>query len=288
MKSIFTKTTSSKGIKQLLLVVLVAALICLSAAVSLAGSEAQIPDDPTQPELERVENSDVTPERLLEQGSQLVAEGKYDEAIELLTMAIELRPDDFMGYYTRGYACLDIRQLDRATADFTKAIELNPSIAGAYCGRGATYILQGQCEWAIADYSAAIALDSNYTDAYTLRANAYNVNGQYELAIADATTSIELDPDIAEPYSIRGCAYCNLGLYAIGIADFTKAIALGSQPSHIALEYENRARAYEAMGNMAAAESDWQAAANLTEESLSLQNESAVVRNDADDENDTY
>jgi len=53
--------------------------------------------------------------------------GRYGEAIDIFSRALELHPDDARLYRHRGHRYLTTRQLDAAVADFRKAVELTAS-----------------------------------------------------------------------------------------------------------------------------------------------------------------
>jgi hypothetical protein len=63
-------------------------------------------------------------EALIWMGRRTAYLGRYREAIEIYSRAIELHPDDARLYRHRGHRYLTVRELDRAIADFLKAAEL--------------------------------------------------------------------------------------------------------------------------------------------------------------------
>ena len=72
-------------------------------------------------------------------------QGKYDEAIEAFTKAIEL--DDeyvFSSYVNLGVVYFEKGEYDKAIDACTKAIELDPGFIGAYYNRGGAYCKQGK------------------------------------------------------------------------------------------------------------------------------------------------
>ncbi len=90
-------------------------------------------------------------------GVELGDEGRWQEAIVELDMAIELDGDP-LSYLARGtvYGLSD--DFERALADLDKAIELDPGLGDAYSERAAVYVLQGDTESALADLRTALPL----------------------------------------------------------------------------------------------------------------------------------
>ena len=69
-------------------------------------------------------------------GRQLTTAGKYTEAIQELSEAIQMKPGLAPAYNARGYAYILTQQYAKAIADFDVAIRINPSYANAFQNRG--------------------------------------------------------------------------------------------------------------------------------------------------------
>jgi tetratricopeptide (TPR) repeat protein len=82
----------------------------------------------------------------------------YDRAIDVLTEALRLDPQDVTIYYSRGVAYRHLEQYDLAIADHTKAIKFDPKYPNAYNGRGVVYRHLEQYDLAIADLNKALNL----------------------------------------------------------------------------------------------------------------------------------
>ena len=85
------------------------------------------------------------------QGRQLIAEGKFAEAIAPLTQALKLDPSMALAFNARGYAHLILKHYTEAIADFNDAIRLNPLYANAYQNRASARRLSGDKAGADAD-----------------------------------------------------------------------------------------------------------------------------------------
>ena len=107
-----------------------------------------------------------------------------------------MNPNKLEAYNNRGYAYQELKQYQKALADYNKAIELNPQYALAYSNRGEVH--------------------------YYLK--------NYTQAIDDLNKAIELGlegTNLGEALYYRGLAYEKLGDNARAEADFAKARALG-------------------------------------------------------------
>jgi tetratricopeptide (TPR) repeat protein len=82
--------------------------------------------------------------------------GKYPEAVEDYTRALELAPDGDV-YQHRGWAHYFSDAWKLALRDFSKALELDPQAADAYIGRGLARVMLGEHRPAVADATAGLA-----------------------------------------------------------------------------------------------------------------------------------
>jgi tetratricopeptide (TPR) repeat protein len=126
------------------------------------------------------------------QGDRAYAEGKYAEAVEAYTNAIQRFDLNEYAYYNRGNAYRKLKEYPKAIADFTKAIQLNPQSTFAYLYRGMALQASGQTDMAIADYTALIKMDGQQPLAYVRRAEAYVSLKQNDKARDDFKLAAEL------------------------------------------------------------------------------------------------
>ncbi|HMC88976.1 MAG TPA: tetratricopeptide repeat protein, partial [Gemmataceae bacterium] len=81
--------------------------------------------------------------------------GRYPEAVEDYTRALELAPDGDI-YQHRGWAHFFAEAWKLALRDFSKALELSPEDSDAYTGCGLARVMLGQYREAAADAEAAL------------------------------------------------------------------------------------------------------------------------------------
>jgi tetratricopeptide (TPR) repeat protein len=119
--------------------------------------------------------------------------GKYPEAVEDYTRALELAPDADI-YQHRGWALFFSDAWKLALRDFSKAIELNPEEGDAYTGRGLARVLLGDYRGAVTDAEAALGRKPRSPEM------------MHNLAciFAQAAARAEVDePSLAEGYRLR-------------------------------------------------------------------------------------
>lgn len=92
---------------------------------------------------------------------------QYDDAIELYTKAIDLKPDDPALYGNRSFAYLKTECFGYALNDATKAIELDKNYVKGYYRRATAYMSLGKFKNALHDYEMVIKVKPNDGDAKT-------------------------------------------------------------------------------------------------------------------------
>ena len=110
-------------------------------------------------------------------GVELGDQGRWEEAIAELDIAIELEGDP-RSYAARGTAYGALNDFDRALADFDKAIELDPGLFNAYSERGAVYFLLGEQEKAAADLETALSLTDDDSERAFIKVLIEEVGGE--------------------------------------------------------------------------------------------------------------
>jgi tetratricopeptide (TPR) repeat protein len=97
-------------------------------------------------------------------------------------------------YCEQGKQLLAQKRYDEAEECFARAIEIAPKFARAYDGRGLSLAYRDRYEEAVSDYSRAIELDPTCVEAFVHRAVAYRMLKRYEMALVDFERAIEIDP----------------------------------------------------------------------------------------------
>ncbi len=182
-----------------------------------------------------------------------------DRALADFNEAIRIDPDNAKAFSRRGLA-YQLRgqegDMERALADWAKALQLNPDDADTLEQRGRVYLIRRDYDGMIGDYGALIRLDPDNDWAFQQRAYAYRGRGELDRALADYAAAIRIDPKNAQTLHGRGLVYRDKGDLDRAIADFSAAIAI--DPDHVGAGgfFRDRAAAYRAKGDAARAAAD--------------------------------
>lgn len=170
----------------------------------------------------------VTPwqQSTVERGLALFNQGKYAEALEVLTQAITEDPANIRAWNGRGMVKRRLKDLDGAWDDLTKAIALSPRYVSAHNNRGLVRADRGDFTGAIADYDRAIEFNPKLSTPYNNRGVAKGKLGDYAGAVADYTRAIELAPKDAVPYANRAADRDKTGDVEGARQDVETALAL--------------------------------------------------------------
>jgi tetratricopeptide (TPR) repeat protein len=172
---------------------------CLLAALSVGCSRTD--DSTANPQASAEQTKPAQrPENEVDAGKRLLAEGRYEQAVEQLTKAL----DDSRGS--------------------TLVAETNSREADVYYSRGLAYLKMGFPDTAVEDFSAAVDLAPRHADAIEARGQAYIALGDTYKSLRDATHAIRLKPHNAAAYQTRGWVYIRRAQYDRAVADLEQAL----------------------------------------------------------------
>lgn len=184
--------------------------------------------------------------------------GDYKSAIEDLTLAQGLTPNNYNIYYLRGRAWYKKGNYQDAMEDFDKAIELKRRDSKLYVSRG--LVKDSLCEYesAIADYTLALKFDKKSRTAYINRGIANDKIGRPIAAIGDYQRALKISKgSCADVYYNMGLAKCKQEKYEDALEDFTSAI---EQNPHYSNAYYNRGLVYLKLDRLQLAKKDFEKA----------------------------
>ena len=91
---------------------------------------------------------------------------KLKQALEVLTKATKVAPEDGFSHCTKGIVEYTLGKLDEAVSSLTKALAINSKNATAHNYLGITAAGKGWQEAALKELETACTIDLNYADAH--------------------------------------------------------------------------------------------------------------------------
>ena len=202
-------------------------------------------------------------------GLKLGFSGKYDEAIDELTRAVEEAPDQAVAHTSLGVAWHRLGEDDRALACYEAALKLDPRYAEAHYFRAAILYSRGDVREAIAGYTLAIGLEPDLIEAHQRpipqdRLTEYTRSPAEMVWIAKPAHRIlvlnkllESNPQQASIIKERAARYSRLWNYEQAIADYSACLEIGPDDGDV---LHSRGLAYEQIGQFDRALEDYQQA----------------------------
>lgn len=127
-------------------------------------------------------------------------QGKYDEAIEELSLVIQLKDDYPNAFYNRAELYFEKEQFPQAIKDYSRAIDLVDNDARYFNGRAHARFMLSSTEEAIADYTQAATLENNNAAYITDLADALQSAGRWESAAERYRQAVKTDKTYARAY----------------------------------------------------------------------------------------
>jgi tetratricopeptide (TPR) repeat protein len=165
-----------------------------------------------------------------QRGHAMIGLGRYEEAVENFSKAIQIDPKEGNPYYFRAQIYNDkLKKYEMAIADYNKALEINPSNSNSYAGRGRSNWNLSKHDNAIQDYSRAIEISPDTDWWFRCRGCIYWIKKDYKSAVDSLSRAIELNPKSADYYSIRASILCDAEEYERYLLDLTRYQDLGGE-----------------------------------------------------------
>jgi tetratricopeptide (TPR) repeat protein len=203
------------------------------------------------------------------QGIELGLNGKYREAADALSKAVEAEPKNVAARVSLGVAFHRLGEDDRALASYETALKLEPIYAEAHYFRANILYNRGDVRAAIAGYTMALGLQPELVEAWQKPAPRDRLTDytgspgeMYWIAkpaqrILELNQSLASAPGQASLFKERAAQYHRLRNYAQAIADYSSFLAIRPEEAgtlHL------RGVAYEQLGQLDRALQDYQQA----------------------------
>ena len=159
-------------------------------------------------------------------GLALIGDRRYEEAVEALTVALDLDPTHLQAHVARGDAFLKLGDTGEAMAEYYRAIKLRPEFPPALDGIARAHEAMADDEKAIQFFERAIASNRGYANAYTNLGDLYLRRVRIDEAVRLLAEAVSIRPDFAPGLNRLALAYGQLGLANQAVATIREAIEL--------------------------------------------------------------
>jgi len=156
----------------------------------------------------------------------LAAQGRYEEALHSIALAISARPNEPAWHNEAGKILMKLGRPDQAIIAFRTAGQLAPQFAEAFYNLGTAHQEKKEIPQAISAYHQAIALRPNYAEAYNNLGNALLEIKDYRNAADALQHALALVPTFAPMHYNLGCVLYESAQIEASVERFRKAISI--------------------------------------------------------------
>ena len=131
-------------------------------------------------------------------GLALSGQGRFQEAIPILSVALQLRPSHPETYNHLGVISAQEGKTQEASAYFSKALRIKADYAEAHSNLGAILLQQGKIQEAIEHFTEAVRINPNFPVAHFFLGFAYLLIGDQNSALEEYKLLVQINPNLAK------------------------------------------------------------------------------------------
>jgi len=165
--------------------------------------------------------------RLLKQGLDLLAQKRFDEALQRLDRLLARRPTHAAALYQRGIALLSLKRYPESIDSFERVLSQIPHHADALYRKGNAFLRLDRPADALVHYDLALACEGDpaFADVHYNRGLALQALKRPADALASYDRTLALQPDDAEALNNRGNALLELRRPLEALESYQRALA---------------------------------------------------------------
>lgn len=137
-------------------------------------------------------------------GAELVAEGSYEAAVQVLTDLIAVEPQNEYAYFYLGAAYYELEDYMRALTSYVRALEIVPGYLGAMVNAGHSLRMLGRYDEAIRMGQQVLARAADDPDALFLIGSSSFARGDYAKAKTHLERFLHTNPEIEIATEVEG------------------------------------------------------------------------------------
>jgi tetratricopeptide (TPR) repeat protein len=159
-------------------------------------------------------------------GAALAQRQRWEEALVSLRRALELQPQNLQALIDAANALCALGRAREALPLYERALQISPRLVEAHNNLGNALQELGEVAGAVACYRRALEIRPGDAETHGNLGNALRQLGQLEEAIACSQRAIELEPRLSTAHNNLGLALAALGRRAEAIASLRRAVKL--------------------------------------------------------------
>jgi len=136
----------------------------------------------------------------INRANELLTQGKPAEAVQVLTEAMQLSPNDEDVHYNLGLAYTRLGKLDEAIRQYNEALRIFPNYAEAHNNLGNVLMRAGRTEEATAQFESAVKVMPDYASAHNNLGTALQRAGRTNEALLQFQQAAKLMPEYWEAH----------------------------------------------------------------------------------------
>jgi tetratricopeptide (TPR) repeat protein len=130
--------------------------------------------------------------RQVRKGYEHYKENRLNEALQELSLAIEIQPKNSEAYFWRARTFIRLEQYDKAIADLKTVVNLNPRYSPAYDNLGWLFMRRNDYDESLSNLNKSIELKPDNGWAHYMRGRAFFNKGNFQKALENAETACKL------------------------------------------------------------------------------------------------
>ncbi len=172
------------------------------------------------------EKLDYEPELYFNIARTLQDQGKYSDAMQRYTEALDRNPNYADAHLCLGITLSTVGKIEDAIEHYKKVIELDPNDYRAHCGLGQAFYSLGKFDDAQHCYNEAIKLKPDYAVAHKSLAMVFHQQSRIDEAIIHYKRVLELEPDDADTHNTLGMILGRQGKFDEAVKYFEQAVSI--------------------------------------------------------------
>lgn len=168
-------------------------------------------------------------------GSTFLSLSRYNDALASFDRALVITPESVKTWFERGLVLQKINRNEEALFSYDRAVTLKPDYVEALSNRGNVLNALKRYEEALESYEQALACKSHSPFVHLNRGATLQKLNRNEEAIESCNRAMAINPDYVEALSERGNAFLGLGQHDRALASYAHALAI--DPAHVAANF---------------------------------------------------